>query len=1021
MRFLFVFARKSMSLKVFSIGCVFTIFLSVLRVEAQSSLIRYSDDKSYQKAIVFFEEGQYAIAGRYFGDYLTSQSDTLHPSYVNACYYDAVCAVQSGDLYGLDRLEGFITRHPDHAKTSYACFYLANAYYSQGDYGTAVSWYEQISSLDLKPQDEDEYCYKKGYCYWQAGNREKARQVFLILKAGSSLYAEDASFYLAILNYDKGDYAAALSDFKVLEKTERYAVASSYYIAHIYYEQGQYDQVIESTRHVIISFDTVYRAGLFRVVAASNMKLQKYPSALAYWKAYETEVPEPNPSDHYDIGYTYFAQQQYTEAIPYFQKVMMDSSAMAQNASYHLADCYMRTSDKQKARAAFLRASQMTFDTAVREEAMYHAAVLTYEQSYSPFNDIIKSFSTFIATFPQSSRIQSAHTYLSMAYGATKNYKQAYESLQQADLSSAYMQKTYQRVAFFRGLECYNAQSYTDCIQMMQQSMTYGQQDPTILARSYFWEGEAYSKLHEPQKALADYKKFLSTEATAQITPEYHAAFYGLGYCYFELKSYKAALNWFTQYLTALSPEDPTLGDTYIRIADCYFMAKDYTQAISQYDEAVKLAQADSDYALFQKGFSYGLLSRYDDKIATLTLLMETYPQSAYVDDALYEMGKTYINKQQPEQAITYYKQVENNYPTSSYHSKSLSQLALAYYNLNDSDTALQYYKQVAEQYPQSEDARSALLGIKTIYIDKNELNEYFDYVAQLGNQVHITISEQDSLTYLVAENLYREGNREKAIAQMNGYLTRFPDGAFVLNANYYLADCYNYNKDWNQALTHYRYIVSQPRSMFTEQSLMALSAILFNQKQYGEALDAYRQLSAMAEVNSNLVESQLGMVRCYYWLKEAAQTISASQQALKTHKLSDMEQREVQYMMAKSYDQLQKSDSALIHYRESAGEVVSEEGAESKYRVIAILYTQKKYKEAETEVFDFVSKNTPHTYWMAKSFIVLADVYVAMDDLFQAEHTIQSVIDNYEVKDDGILEEAQVKKSAITAVSNPK
>ena len=49
------------------------------------------------------------------------------------------------------------------------------------------------------------------------------------------------------------------------------------------------------------------------------------------------------------------------------------------------------------------------------------------------------------------------------------------------------------------------------------------------------------------------------------------------------------------------------------------------------------------------------------------------------------------------------------------------------------------------------------------------------------------------------------------------------------------------------------------------------------------------------------------------------------------------------------------------------------------------------------------------HDYWVAKSFILLADNYVAMKDTFQAKSTLQSVIDNYEGKDD-ILPTAKEK-----------
>lgn len=67
---------------------------------------------------------------------------------------------------------------------------------------------------------------------------------------------------------------------------------------------------------------------------------------------------------------------------------------------------------------------------------------------------------------------------------------------------------------------------------------------------------------------------------------------------------------------------------------------------------------------------------------------------------------------------------------------------------------------------------------------------------------------------------------------------------------------------------------------------------------------------------------------------------------------------------------------------------------------------------DCENEIMDFISKNTPHQYWLAKSFILLSDVYLSKDDIFQAKHTLNSITNNYTVLDDGIVKEAKRKLS---------
>ena len=41
------------------------------------------------------------------------------------------------------------------------------------------------------------------------------------------------------------------------------------------------------------------------------------------------------------------------------------------------------------------------------------------------------------------------------------------------------------------------------------------------------------------------------------------------------------------------------------------------------------------------------------------------------------------------------------------------------------------------------------------------------------------------------------------------------------------------------------------------------------------------------------------------------------------------------------------------------------------------------------------------YDYWVAKTYILLADNYVALKDNFQAKATLKSIIDNYKGDDD--------------------
>ena len=63
---------------------------------------------------------------------------------------------------------------------------------------------------------------------------------------------------------------------------------------------------------------------------------------------------------------------------------------------------------------------------------------------------------------------------------------------------------------------------------------------------------------------------------------------------------------------------------------------------------------------------------------------------------------------------------------------------------------------------------------------------------------------------------------------------------------------------------------------------------------------------------------------------------------------------------------------------------------------------------------FDLAKEMPNYDYWVAKTYILLADNYVRLKDNFQAKATLQSIIDNYKGKDD-ILSTARQKMGILT------
>lgn len=68
---------------------------------------------------------------------------------------------------------------------------------------------------------------------------------------------------------------------------------------------------------------------------------------------------------------------------------------------------------------------------------------------------------------------------------------------------------------------------------------------------------------------------------------------------------------------------------------------------------------------------------------------------------------------------------------------------------------------------------------------------------------------------------------------------------------------------------------------------------------------------------------------------------------------------------------------------------------AESQYYVGHIQYLQKDYKRSLETLFGLNKSFAVYDYWLGKSFLLIADNYMALNELFQAKATLESVLVN--------------------------
>jgi len=982
--------------------------LSQLQVHGQETAYYGNIQQEIDLAKELFAKGKYIST---FHEFYKIQKHVEKQSelYSEAEYYKSVSALKAGYAAGSKMLTGFTKDYPESPYINSAWFNLGDFQFEKKQYAVAIKTFSNVNRADLSENEQIKIAYQNGYANMMEENLELAATEFFTVKDANSIYSKPATYYWAHIMYLSEKYDEAIEGFKKLNNDPNYSKVIPLYVSHIFYKQKKYNEVVGYTASIIKDVEDEHKAELSKIVGDSWFHLGQYEKAIPYLETYFLSTKLTTREENYVLGYCYYNTGSYFKAAPLMEKASKGTDEMAQNAYYHLADCYVKTNEKEKAKMAYDAASQMDFNAKMKEDALFNYAKLTYELSYSPFNETIKAFDKYIELYPNSENNAEAYRILSEVYMATKNYKDAITSIEKIKTKTPTILKAYQRVTYYRGLELFNNLAYNQSIEYFDLSLINGSQDRTINALALFWKAEALYRVGDYNSAINSYTKFQSATGASAL-PEFSNAEYNLAYAYFKIEDYGNAATHFKKYLTATkNTRTEKQADALNRIGDYYFLNTDYAQAIQNYQQAFGMKIYEADYALYQIAVCKGIQRNQQGKIENLEQLLAGFPESDFQDDALYELGRAYERLGENQKGTEQYNKIIANHKQSTYYRKALLQLGLINYNNNDFNKALTQYKEVADKFPETPEAQAALLGIKNCYIELNNVDAYFDYAKQMGKGVNVSVNEQDSLTFMAAERMYMAGDKG-ASAQLERYLQQFPNGGFTLNSHFYLAELLYKEGKFTESNKHYSTVANQPDNIFSEQALSRSSELTYNAQKYSEALEMFNRLEKIANGKWNILRANVGQMRCHLNMNNYENAIVAAGKVRKSEVANEAMIREASYTEGKSYYQLNNFAKAIEGLKSVATDVKYEQGAEAKYLVSEIYYRQNSIQKSEDEIIDFISKNTPYQYWLGKSFILLADIYISKGDQFQAKHTLKSMIENYNSDTDGIKADAAKK-----------
>ena len=914
------------------------------------------------------------------------------------------CQVELGSQEAEELMLGFMKRYPSSQQANRMRFMLGCYHCDNGDFDSAEPLFDDVDYEALNAREKERYDIRLGYIRFVKGDYLTASNCFSNI-AQKSEYYEHALYYSSYINYHSGRYAEAKSGFESLKDSDAYRMVVPYYLLQIEYREQNYDYVVSEGERLLSTSTSDVHADLVRIIAESYFIKSDYSQALKYITMYPAE--QYGRQENYIKGYSLYRLARYRDAVAPLRNVCGAMDTLTQNASYHLADCYLRVNDKESAASAFSMASIEGFDNTIAENALLNYGRLKYELGGGRFNESLNVLKSYLDRYPESAYCSEVQTLLIAAYYNSKDYVAAYDAIKAMPSPDKELRVALQKVAVFRAVDAIRAGEYDAADELLKEAESIGL-SPKYKALAIYWQGEVAMLRGDYEQAKDKYDTYIRTAPKSDA--EYLMAHYGLGYVHFAAKNWDDSSVSFDTFVREYTHRDRYMFDAQNRLGDTRFSQRQFNAARKAYNVAMGAPSAERNYARYQLALIDGVEAKYDSKVEKLkSIIMDA--EGDYVDDAWYELGRTYIAMERyADGAATLIDFVASDV-TSPFYVKALSDIGLAYYNLDRRNEARTYYEKVVEYDPQSSSALEAMRSIREIYVTDGDIDGYFNYAERSGVQSDMSIAARDSLTFAAARSVYLEGDIPRALTKLRAYLDDFDTGYNRSEALFYLSDCYIRDDKRESALQSMEELLQHGTSQYSERVLVVMAPMCFDMELYERSASAYRKLYDVAHDDARRGAAVDGYVESSLkYLREDA-ILELANEVETLNFVSEPTRRKL--LIAKARVLFERKDRlAYSIFRSLAEDRSTAEGTEAYYRLVEEQYLGGNSSVAEQMVYDLGECGS--VYWQAKCFIILGDIMRDQGNTFQARATYQSIVDGYSNADDGIISEAKSRINSL-------
>lgn len=876
-----------------------------------------------------------------------------------------------------DNIEGYIISNNSNTRDELLYEYGKSEFYKDR-FKAAVKF------LGIINKKNDEINFLLGVSEFNNKNFEQSRKYLDLVN--DEIYFNRKNFYLGVISYLNDEFDSSLEFFK---KSNDDDLENKYlqYLISINFLLKNYEEVILFENRLNLEVENIDYCFFF--IAKSYFILEKYDKVVDILSKLESKIDREDEIS-FMIAYSQYMNGDYELSKSLFKELSYSSLKYSQFSSFYLGMIFLDEKNYNLAKNYFYASYKKEDNSEYTKKSLINYAKSNYE--LGDYDLSIAVLNKYKKSYPNEN-FTEVDDLLSENYFMTNNYSRIISYLNSKGNISENDKIKFQYVTYQKGVGEFNRGNFKSSIRYFDLSKKYNL-DSEIYIKSSLNKSEALFIGNLYKEAVNELLGIINLNMNVELRKK---IFLQLGYSYFNLNEYLNASKYLKNYLdlidNKLSSKDI---DPILRLADSYYASKNFNSSIKYYNTALQNSDINRNYIIYQIGLCYYGLDDFTKSIDYMDKVILNSEKSLD-DDAIFRKAQIYFENSEFDKSIINYNIIIDEYKYSEYISYSFLNRATSYFNLKSYDQAEDDYLYVLKNISDEKIQSQAILGMQKIVSFTNNFTQLNSLITEYKNR----FPENDNVLKIQFDNirnLYFNQKYDDLISYVDEIFSQDEQVFNEYETNYYLAESFFKTKKYENASPVYETLLDSVNSKYFSRSLNRLAQINLNQKNYNRSLNYFKKLEKNSKNNRERIDSYIGSLTNYYYLKNYDSVHFYSSQINSFDKISFNNRNKINLLSAKSFLDSGDITKGIDKLLTTINLVNDESAAEANYLLAKVFYSQSQKNQALETLYALNENFSNYDYWVGKSYLLIADIFISMNEGFQANATLESLIDNTDI-----------------------